>query len=55
MIMWEAIKFALGIMSGFALIAGLGWLALLTITFSPWFVILWVFLFLVVFGLIMEV
>ena len=55
MIMWEAIKFALGVMSGFALIAGLGWLALLTITFSPWFILLWAFLFLVVSGLIMEV
>ena len=53
--MWEAIKFALGVMSGFTLIAGLGWLALLTIMFSPWFILLWVFLFLVVSGLIMEV
>jgi uncharacterized protein (DUF58 family) len=53
--MWEAIKCALGIMSVFALIAGLGWLALLTITFSAWFILLWVFLFLVVFGLTMEV
>lgn len=55
MIMWEAIKFALGIMSCFALIAGLVWLAVLTLTFSAWFIILWVFLFLVAFGLIMEV
>lgn len=53
--MWEAIKFALGIMSAFALIAGLVWLAVLTLTFSAWFIILWVFLFLVVFGFIMEV